>query len=232
MTVALKEKHDQLLAEKPDDASHDEASCLFCNPEQDPIQGGDMSKTYTEDELVAAVNEAVAPVKAELEKAREALSANEIDEKIAAIRTEFEQRIAELENEKDVAEARANEAEAELNNTLSYLASEVEAAEQAQLVEARKESRKAAVSEVASFTDEQIEAKIDRWTAMDDDVFEVYLEDLKSVARKGGSENTGEQLPTQLPAETAMNHTRTSGNAPAFEGFFDLVSQGFDPKTL
>ena len=242
--TSLKEEHDQLLAEKPEGAEHDTDTCVFCNEHTNTAstdetqQGGDM-KTYTEEDLNAAVNEAVAPILAELTKIKEERNLDETEEKIAAAKAEVEAeaqakivelegQLAALQTQLDATELRANDSEAASANLLAWLESEAQAAEEAALTESRKEARVQAVSEVATFTEDQIASKVDRWVAMDDEAFEAYLEDIKAVAVPA----TAAHVLTEVPAETAMNHsTRAKASNSAVGDLFELMKQGIDPRT-
>lgn len=231
----LKLEHDRLLAEMPDGATHEADKCFFCTPDNNPSQGGDM-KTYTEDDFTAAVQEAVAPIKAELEALRTSHAESEVEARIAAIQAEADEKLVELQTAVDAQESRANELQKANEDLIAYLAAEAQALEEASLLVARKEARKAAVNEVASFTEEQIEAKLDRWAAMSDEAWEEYLDDLKAISTASLDDKTkgaGANLVTGLPVDTAMNHTRTPGNTtPAFVSLYEMLGKGVDPRTL
>jgi TolA-binding protein len=229
--TSLKEEHDRLLAEKPEDAEHDTASCVFCSNEPIPNEGGDM-KTYTEDELTSAVSEAVAPLLAELTALKEERSQDEVEARIAQAKAEAEAQVTEIKNQLDAAELRASEAQKAFEDLVALLTAEEAAREEAARVEQIRESRKAEIKAVAgAFTDEQIEEKLDRWVAMDDDAFAELVESLKLVSSAAATANTG--LPASVPAETAMSHTRTNqGTTSSVGDLFDLLKNRVDPRTL
>lgn len=228
----LMAEHDRLLSIKPDGVEHDVATCVFCTSNNsNPPEGGDMN-TYTEDELTAAVREAVAPVQAELDALRSSLAEGEVEERIAAARAELEAQIATLQTELDAATVRATAAEEAHAGVVAWLEAEEAARQAAAELEARQVARREAISEIASLSDEYVEANIDRWTAMDDEAFEVMLEGLKAVAT-AAREAAPAPLPTGLPAETAMSHS--TSNNPGHSAVAELhaaVRGGFDPRTL
>lgn len=221
--MTIKELHDKLLAEKPEDAIHDAEVCPICNPNLHPsteleslddvedssIGGGDM-KTYTEEEFTAAVQEAVAPLQAEaagkvadLEAELEALKADKA-------KSEVDGQIAEVQAELDKAEIRVADAEARYDAIVAYLEAAVAEKAEAEAREARKDARIAAVKEVTALSDEVIEARLERWIAMSDEQFEEMIEDWKMIPTAShASEETG----TKVPVETAMSNLRETENA-------------------
>ena len=233
-TSLLKTEHDELLAKMPEGASHpDVENCIWCNPNFNQTPGGDM-KTYSEDEVVAAVaaavTEAVTPLKAELDTLRGEKSQEEVEAKIAAAKAEVEAELTKVQNDLDAAEAAKAAAEEALKNLTDYLEAEAQAVAEAAALEERKTTRREAVKSVASFTDEQLDAKLDRWVAMDDEAFETFVESLKEIA--SAIPAAGSTLPTAVPLSTAMDHTRTPGTTSAVGDLFGLMRDGVDPRTL
>jgi alkanesulfonate monooxygenase SsuD/methylene tetrahydromethanopterin reductase-like flavin-dependent oxidoreductase (luciferase family) len=191
-------------------------------------------KTYSEDELISAVNEAVAPLLAELTSLREKESQEQVEARIAEAEAAAAAKATEIQNQLDAAELRATEAEKARDDVLAWLQAEAQAIEEATLVESLREARRDAVKQLATaFTDEQIEAKLDRWVAMDEDTFEEFLEGLKVVS--AASTASRESLPVAIPVETAMSHTRnttTQGSSSAVGELFELLKSNVDPRTL
>lgn len=221
----LKEQHDELLKNKPEDVSHDEASCLFCNSAQ---EGGDM-KTYTEDEFNAAVREAVAPFKAELDQLRTELAQDEIEAKIATAVAEAEEKVGQLQAELDKAELRASDAEKEKSDLIAFLESEARAVAEAAELETKKSARREAIKEVASFSDEYVDANIDRWVSMDEELFTAMLEDWKSVSTKEQEQASSEG---DLVIETAMKNTRTENTTVDVKSVLGSVFSGSDVRKI
>jgi hypothetical protein len=233
----LKQEHDELLAQKPEGVDHDASLCVFCNPdlqhngEDDESLGGDMSKTFSEDELNAAVQAAVAPVQAELDQLRATLAEGEVEAKVAAVAAEADARVTDLQAQLDAAEVRAQEAVASRDELVAWLDGEREAAELAAAIEFRRAERLAAVSEAGLFSDEHIAAHLDRWVALDDDVFQAQLEDWKAIRASVKTDSDSSAL-----VETAMSHTRvpaipTQGGS-ALSALSELKRQGVDPRTF
>lgn len=229
---ALQEEHDYLLSIKPDGASHDVTNCNFCNSDS-PLEGGDMNtRMYTEDELTSAVSEAVAPIQAELDSLRSSLAEDEVEARVSAAKAEVEAQVAELQTKLDAAEIRAVEAEAARDEILGWLEAEAAAKTEAEELAARREARLVAVKEAASFSDEHIEANLDRWTALDDEVFEALVDDWKAIQKAARASR--EDLPSEIPTETAMQNrsNHTTGSESSAGEFFSLLRDGFDPRKM
>lgn len=229
---SLKEQHDKLLAEKPDDVEHDTANCVICTPNTITTNpgGGDM-KTYTEDEFTAAVQEAVASLQS-INDTKVADLQTKVDELTAKLELdEFESQIADMQAKLDLAEAATAVAVKETVDLVAYLEGlEAEAAEAARL-ETIKTDRRAAIAEATAFSDEQIDAKIDRWVAMDEDMFNAILEDLKAVAASIPVET---EIVSTESTETAMENVRdVEHSAPSpMAGILDARSRGLDVRDL
>ena len=228
----FKELHDSLLQIKPEGVSHDEASCLICSPETiSSVEGGDM-KTYTEDEFNAAVREAVAPFSAELEKLRASQAEGEVEARIAAAVAEVEVKLVELQSELDKAELRASEALKERDDIVAFLESEAQAAANAAALEIKRSERRDAIKEVASFSDDYIEANIDRWVAMEEDAFSAVLEDWKAIAIKAKAEDKVEVDVLSASAETAMQNTRSEDAVSDVKTLLGSVFGGTDVRKV
>lgn len=166
----------------------------------DSLEGGDnvSDKTYTEEEVAAAAAkaaaDAVAPVQAELDAIKAEKEAEGVEAQIATLKEQYEGEVAELQKSVDVATAKAAAAEAEKDDVLAYLEGEKAAAEAVAEITERTEARVAAVKEVASFSDEYVEANSERWATMDEAAFASLIDDLTTtaeVAAKGSSEGEG-----------------------------------------
>lgn len=236
----LKAEHDRLLASKPEGLEHDAIECEFCEPElatktgtaTNSAKGGDMS-TYTEDELQAAIAAAVKPVQDELASFKASQEAEEVEARIAEAKAEAEEAKAEVEKQLDTVTLERDEAVKAKTELEEYLAEEAKKVEEAAAFAAKRDERVAQVKEVASFSDEHIEASADRWTAMADEDFAGLLEDWKAVAAKKEESGTT----TTIPAATAMTATRDDGgSAPSVADVrrevMGLRSQGVDTRTI
>jgi len=239
--MLLKDFHDLLMNNKPENAEHVAEDCPFCNEtansntyNNNSIGGGDM-KTYTEDEFTAAVTEAVAPLQAAAESKVADLQA-EIDElRTSHARSEVEGQIAEVQAELDRAEIRVAEAERAYADLVAYLEAEIAAAEQAALVEARRAARRDAVKDAAPFADDYIDANLDRWLAMEDEAFEAVLEDWKAVSaasRKDVEEVAAEAVEAPEVLETAMSNIRNEDHNNLAAEVLSARNRGLDVRYL
>lgn len=205
----LNEIHNKLTELFPEDASHEEANRPFSN--DNSYGGGDTmteTKTYTEDELSAAVEAALAPVKeaADAIKAQNETLESEIESLRAANEAEeVEDAVESAKAETDRAEARAAAAEQELAELKTWLDEQAELEEIATYLEDLKAERLEVVKEASALSDEYIEGRIDRWVAMSDDDFAALVEDLKVAASASESSSKSEEAPA---SETAMSNTR------------------------
>lgn len=162
-----------------------------------------MSGTYTESDLeaavAAAVEEALAPFQEEA--ALEALA-----KAFADAETPLKERIAELELALDTATLRAEKAEGDYTSLVAYLDElKAQADAEAALV-ALRESRRDAVKDLG-FSEDYIEARLDKWVALDEDSFSELLDGWKAVAsKKVETESTTDTA--SIPATTAMKASR------------------------
>ena len=235
--TTLKEQHDQLMAIKPDDVAHDEANCSFCSGTvtvQTNPEGGDM-KTYTEDEFTAAVKEAVTPIQ---EAAN--LKVAELQGKLDELTTESEKaeldgQIAEMQSALDIADAKVAAAEKALADTLTYF-DELEAARlEAERLEGLKASRRDAVKDAASFSDEKIDEKIDRWVAMSDEDFDSFLDDLRAIVPAATASETEVSTEDEVEkvAETAVENVRSErSNVSVASDVFDARNRGINIREI
>jgi hypothetical protein len=242
--MILREFHDLLLEQKPESADHDQASCPFCNEDGEhehdnqtedsndySVGGGDM-KTYTEDEFTAAVTEAVTPLQAAADAKVAELQA-EIDElRTSQARSEVEGQIAELQADLDKAEIRVVEAERKYDDLVAYLEETASAAEAAALVELRRSERRDAVQAAAPFSDEYIDANLDRWVAMEDEAFEAVVEDWKTVSSSVHKDDVVDEA-AEVPAETAMSIVRNEDHGGSVAAsVFAARGHGVDVRYL
>jgi hypothetical protein len=227
----LKDLHDKWLTEKPEGAEHDEVGCPHCNPDllNDSSTGGGDMKTYTEEEFNAAVQEAVAALQADADSKIADLEAKLQSMTDAANEAEVLGEVAKVQAELDKAEIRVAEAEKRYNDFVAYLQAEADAAAEAASIAEKRESRRAAMSEHTSLSDEKIEERLDLWVAMADEVFEAHLEDLKAVS--AASRETEEETP-QI-RETAMSNVRESDSVhSAAADVFGARNAGINIRTI
>lgn len=214
-SLSPKEIHDMLLSEKPEDATHEEAECPFCN-DNTSVGGGDTMteiKTYTEEDLSDAVREALAPV-TEAAEAAEA-RANELASELEALRAaneaeETQTEVEILKSDLDKATLRAEEAEARVEEVLSYFNELSELEEIAKYLEDVKAERLDALKDFA-FSEERIEANIDRWVAMSEEDFAALVEDYEAIHSASKASLKVEEETEEVAPETAMSNTRSEG---------------------
>lgn len=232
IALDLKEQHDQLLASKPDDVTHDAVTCPFCSEgsleiseEITAIEGGDMSKTYTEDELAAAMEE--------LASFKASQDAEEVEARIAEAVGAVEAAKAEVEGQLDVVTAERDAAKTEFDALVELLEEAKRAEEVAAEMAAKRDERVAQVKEVASFTDEYIAERAEKWTAMDDEAFETLVEAIKATKDAKEVKPSGS---TTIPASTAMTATRDDNASVSVKdtraAVMSMNRRGIDPRTL
>lgn len=221
--MGLQALHDDLLAVMPDGASHDAVECEWClDPETAEVTGGDMSdKTYTQEELEAAVATAVeAATKSLSDEVADLRTDQEqaaVEARIAEVRTELQAQLEAATAAKEQAEADATEAREAAEALVAYLTAEVEAAEAAEALKVRQDERVAVVKEIATYSDEYLDAKAPRWAEMADEDFDAFVEDLKATVEAAkatasdDSNDAGSEQGSSLIPETAMSTERAGG---------------------
>jgi hypothetical protein len=218
----LRQAHDELLKNKPDTAVHDETDCIFCNEEFNSEGGGDM-KTFTEDELNAAVEAAIEPVQAELNELKNAQAQGEVDTRVAEANAEADRRVAEVQTQLDEAMVQKGAAEKELSDTVDFLVAEEAAKREAAEIAARTDERKVSIEELAVFEADYVEANMERWLALEDEDFAALVEDWKTIASSKASESEGEESETTPIPDSAMNSTRDSAGSSKTDDFSDIL---------
>lgn len=201
--MKLQEVHDRMIASRPVDASCP-TDCIFCSGEYTSSMQEDTTvsdKTFTEDEVAAAVAAAIAPLSAELDALKVSAETAEVDARIEEAKAEGAAKIAELETRIDTLTAEAEAAKSERDAITTWLQAEEEKTVLEAEAAARLESRVAAVAEVITLPAERIEERKAQWASLEDAAFEALLADYKSVA---GEKTEG----TGLPAATAMHASR------------------------
>lgn len=230
----LKELHDLLMANQPEGASHPDAeTCPFCKSHADPKEAEEVSVSYTEEELKAKVDEAVASATKDLEakvkELEEVRSASEVEAKLAEAKAEYETKLSEIQAQLDTAVLEAEKAKTEKEEIVAFLEAEGKKAEEAAALAARRDERLKQVAEVASFPEEYVEANADRWAGLDDEQFAALLEDYKAVGAKKDDE--GDNAPPAGSAMTASRENKgdTKVMSEVIRGF---RTAGVDPRTL
>lgn len=191
--------------------------------------------TYTEEELKAKVDEAIAAATAELQAKVQAFESSvqesEVEAKIAAAKAEAEAKVAEIQIQLDEKVLEAQSEREQREAIEAWLQGEAESAAREAEIAARREDRIAKVAEVAEFPDDYVQANAERWAGMDDEGFESYLNDVKVIASK----NAGDKVPsgTAMTAARETTSGSTSGKVgSAVRDVLSLRGRGIDARTL
>jgi DNA repair exonuclease SbcCD ATPase subunit len=232
VTPELKVLHDQLLAAKPEEAQHEEATCPFCaagaDATHDTNSGGSMPESFTQAELDAAVAAASADLQKRLEELGAQVRDTEVGQAVAEAVAAKETEVSELQNKLDAAEAARTAAENKLSETEKYWAETIAAAEDAAQVAARRDERVAEAKKAGVLADAYVDENADRFAAMSDEDFTARLDEWKAIAAAAGTK-TGD-----IPAKTALAAARATDEQPtsALSFIADLRRDRVDPKSL
>lgn len=196
---------------------------------QEQILEEDM-KTYSEDEVEALVQKAVADATAELSTKLAGIEAEKTDAEKAEVATqmaELDEKIKELHAKLDTAVLETANANQEKADLVAYLESVNADAERAAEIASLRTERVAKVAEVAAFPQEYLDANTDRWAAMTEQDFEAAVADYAVVAKKDSGTN-------QIPSGTALTATKevSTNEGSAFGAIFSLRSVGVDARTI
>lgn len=166
-----------------------------------------MTKTYTEAEQKAAVDEAVAVATAELTARLSTLEAtskqSEVDAAVEAALIPVKAELADVRTQLDTATAEAK-TEREAREALeTFLKEAGEAAERAAEIATLKTERSALVAATNAFDAEYCEENAERWASMSAEEFDGRLADYTAAGAKNG---TGSVTPAgEIPKVTAMS---------------------------
>jgi hypothetical protein len=202
---ALKALHDQMLAEKPEGASHDEAECLICSNDGGEPMGDAL---FTEEEVKAAVDRAVAEATSSLTQKitelQQSQQSKALEDAVVEAKAEVQVEIDDLTAKLDAAVLEAQQAKEAKEALQTAWDSEKEVAEEARLFASRREDRVAKVREVECFPDDYVEQNADRFAAMSDEDFDARLEEWKALLDKD----------EPIPKKTALTASREgNGNS-------------------
>jgi hypothetical protein len=188
--------------------------------------------SFTQEQLDAAVAAAVAPLKEQISTFEAKASNEEVEAKIAELKTESDAKIAELQAKLDSAVLEASEAKKTVEDTTAYLEAVQSEQDAAAELASKKESRLTLVRDAANFPDEYIDANADRWASLDDTAFEALVNDWRAIAKK---DESGSSAPAteKLLASTAMVASREDqGSKSAVSSLFELAANGADLKRI
>ncbi len=231
--VDLKGKHDALLAGMPEGASHDSETCAFCAMDlNEPTQttGGQSVKTYTEEELAAAIAVAVASLESQVAELQKTDAEEELAAKIAEAKAPLEAAAAELTTKLEDAQLRAETAEKAHADLVAYLDAEAAAATEAEAAAARKDERIAVVKAAATVSDEFVAQHADRWATLSDEEFDERVATMREIA----SATAPAAASTPLPAATALQTARETNGAEtsAAKTLIGLRLEGIDARSI
>lgn len=169
-----------------------------------------------------------------------ALVADAVERETAAAKTQvadLEAQIVSLGNEKDALELRATAAEEKAANAEKALADYKAEVETQKAMEAKRDERLGKVAEVAPKL-EVTEERATRIVAMEDELFDEYVESLRQVASEGGKSDDGKpegvkREGTPLPRESAAFKGGKTGEAgrptPSVKGVFGARARALAP---
>lgn len=232
MGETLKERHDHLIANRPDGVEHDEASCPFCLLAALDNQGGSMG--YTQEQLDAAIRDAVdaatGPMQARITELESVQQETEVGQAIAEAVEPLNVQVAELQQQLDTAvveKAAADQAKADLEAWWSNAITEQTEAEAAA---ARKDERLGKLKEAApEKAHAYLEENADRFAAMSDDDFEARLEEYRAIASADGDP----AIPTATALTAAREGAATGTPAGSMLGELSSLRRTLtDPRTL
>lgn len=218
--------------------SSDETASDVSHPE-----GGEMStesKTYTEDELTAAVNAAVQaalePVTEELNQLRAKAADDAVEARLEEMKAEFEGKIEEIQQALDASVIEAQTAKEERDAIIAWLEGVAEETAELAARAEREEARLAMVKEVANFPEEFIASQTERWVAMSDEDFEALVDGYKAAAEAAKTEkeaNEGENPFEATAMKAGREDSDTQVELGTVRGIMAASRQGrFDPRTV
>lgn len=165
--------------------------------------------TYTQEELQAAVADAVGPIQSELDELKASQEQAAIEARITELAEQHEAEKAELQAQLDQATAEAETSKRAHDELVAFLEEEAAKAEAEAARSARREEIKDVVS--AIFSEEYVEANIDRWASMDVEAFESLAADWKAVEAQKEEAEDQEKDPL---ATTAMQASTDGAPTP------------------
>lgn len=179
--------------------------------------------TYTEAELKAAVDKAVAEATAEMQAKLAELANSQAEAASAQAKSDLEAQVADLQAKLDAAVLEAAQAKEEKENLQKAWDEEKAAEEEAKALAARRDERLAKVKEVANFPEDYLEQNGDRFAALSDEDFEARLEEWRVIAKKE------EKVPAKTSFKAAREDKETES---ALSALRELRAVGADPRTL
>lgn len=230
--------HDLLLVSRPSEASHDASLCPFCDESGDGTDshiddtlGGDVT-TYTQEDIDTAVAEAVAPLQAKLEALLEEQGLAEFDARLTEMSQAHEAKVAELQTEIDTAVAAAEAAKTERDEIVAFWDEVAKAEELALALSARQDEIREAVSGL--FSEDYVEANLERWAGMEAEAFEIILADWTAAAEaaKTAAEASEDEASEEPAVSTAMQHGGGDGGTDVSDIRRSLYGRGNEVRNV
>lgn len=183
--VSKNSKNSDLLTNTKSINNSDETVSEIVNPE-----GGDMSdKTYSEDEVVAAIAAALKPVQEELSSLQAKAKDDAVEARLEEMKEAHDAEIAEIRVELDGKVIEAQTAKEQYDQLIAWLDEQSAQLEQAAERASREESRLAAVAKVIAFPDAFVQSNTERWVSMSDEDFEALVESYNVAAKIAAGKN-------------------------------------------
>jgi len=189
MNLTEKDIHDFLLANRPEGAAHDVTSCGFCT-----ATASDQEENVSADQKIFT------------QEQHEQLLASAVEKAVGETTVSTDGEILRLNGQLEEAKT----ALVERDTAITELNSKIAAREEEDRLNVLTDERVEQVKAVASFSDEQIEARKAGWAKMDPEVFASVLEDYAAVAKAAVEPKS----PTTDLPKTSFDGTRqTAGEA-------------------
>lgn len=189
-------------------------------------------KTYTEDDLKAAVAAAIEPLAAKVRELEAKDAEAETEAKIAEAVAALTEEVAEAKKALDIATAEAEKAKNELADITSFLEAEKTEAEAQAAAAERRSERVDEVKANADYKDEYIEAQADRWASMSDEEFAGLIEDLKAAGVKSSKGDADDTLPTDTKLTAASEKANKDGADSNLGAVLELRRAGIDARRI
>lgn len=191
--------HDLMLEIKPESANHNEDKCPICSEKARASQEEKLSDAIFSQEqhekLVAAA----------VEKATEEFR-KESDEEVLRLNEQLKQ---------------AEESATAKDEKISELEAQIAAREEQDRLEELADERAEQVKAVATFSDEQIEARKMSWAKKDEEEFNALLEDYKEIAKASSGSEEGEEPPTSDTFDGTRETAGEQNEGTALASFFE-----------
>lgn len=186
--------------------------------------------TFSEEELQAAVDSAVAEATAPLKSRITELETTHQQSEWETAKADLDTKIADLESKLDAAVVEVTQAKEAKEAVEQAWAEEKQAGEEATAMAARREERLQKVREMACFPEEYVEQNGDRFAAMSDDDFSARLDEWAALAKTGDTgKGNGE-----VPKKTALTAARQEqgGDESSLGLLREFRRVMTDPRTL